>query len=151
VDPAELTQALGLDPLHAWAAGSAREAIGAAPNRRHAESYWFAELPSPRTVTRELAHFMAPWVMPSASADAAVSSTRAIEVPIEGFLASQLRRLQSNAALLGWLREGGGSCELCVTLAARGAALFELSPSLLSAIAALHLSLSIEVAEDSGS
>jgi hypothetical protein len=136
IDPAELTAALGLEPAHAWAAGSAREATGGGPARgAHPDTYWLAPLGDPGWERSTLAtgprtHFF--WPPRQA-------------LPLETFLLAQLRLLLPKRELLLRLAAEGGSVEVALTLAAGSGLGLELAAPLLRSFAELGVGLSIEI------
>jgi hypothetical protein len=136
IDPAALTAALGLEPAHAWAAGSAREASGGGPARgAHPDTYWIAPLGD------------AGWersALPTGPRSQYFWPPRQA-LPLETFLLAQLRLLLPNRALLQRLAADGGSAEVALNLSAGPGLGVELAPSLLRAFADLGVGLSIEI------
>ena len=136
IDPGEITRVLGLQPAHAWAAGSPRGESAA--RGAHAESYWFAPLGEaiwPREGEAAVAGPQAgeSWSFPSAT------------LPLEAFLLSRIRMLAAHRGFLARLSTEGGSCELAVTLSARERLSVELPPGLLRALAELDIAITLDV------
>ncbi len=137
IDPAEITRELGLQPAHAWAAGSPRTSVATA-RTAHPESYWFAPLgeslwpnieavaPAPPTPGPAW-----PFVVPNP--------------PLEMFLLAMLRLLTPHKGFFARISTEGGRCELAVTMSARDRFSIELPPPLLRALAALELSVTLDV------
>jgi hypothetical protein len=124
IDPGEITRVLGIEPAHAWAAGSPR---GGAETARsaHTESYWFAPLgerlwPSWTSST-----------MPAA--------------PFEAFLLAQIRLLTPHKGFFARLGTDGGTCELAVTLSAGDRIGIELPAPLLRSLADLGMAITLEI------
>jgi hypothetical protein len=89
LDPAVLTKALHLEPLHCWRAGDPRRSdTGAALGGEHRESYWSAPLPG----------------QPVGSA----------AFPLELFLGQQLVQLNRHRELLNRLQTDGGQISLLI-------------------------------------
>ena len=135
LDPGEITRVLGLEPAHAWAAGSPRGEPAAARGA-HLQSYWFAPLGEaiwPRAADgAALAHGEGPpW--PSAT------------LPLDAFLLAQLRLLAPHQRFFARISTEGGSCELAVTLSARDRLSIELPPGLLRSLAALEIAITLDV------
>ncbi len=123
IDPGEITRVLGIEPAHAWAAGSPRG--GAEPARSpHAESYWFAPLGEsmwPRGL------------LPSP------------ELPFEAFLLAQIRLLTPHKGFFARLSTDGGTCELAVTLTTRDRCTVEMPAALLRSLADLNIAITLDV------
>ncbi|HUO95396.1 MAG TPA: DUF4279 domain-containing protein [Steroidobacteraceae bacterium] len=128
IDPDEITRELGLEPAHAWAAGSPRAAEPA--RGAHPDSYWFAPLAVPA------------WAPESRLAEWPGSQT----LPLESFLLAQVRLLTPHKSFFARINTEGGSCELAVTLGMQGRLVVELPASLVRSLAALDLSVTLEVA-----
>jgi hypothetical protein len=128
IDPDEITRELGLAPAHAWAAGSPR---GTEPARgAHPDSYWFAPLEVPA------------WRHAAPLPEWLGSQT----LPLESFLLAQVRLLTPHKSFFARINIEGGSCELAVTLGMQGRLVVELPASLVRSLAALDLSVTLEVA-----
>jgi len=126
IDPDEITRELGLTPAHAWAAGSPRgPARGARP-----DSYWFAPLEAP---SWPRAAILASWV-----------GSRTL--PFESFLLAQVRLLTPHKQFFARINTEGGTCELAVTLGMEERLSVEFPAALVRALAALDLSITLEVA-----
>lgn len=136
IDPGEITRELGLQPAHAWAAGSPRGEPGGARGA-HAGSYWFA--PLGESVWRRLEAGAA---APPEGDEWPFGSTLP---PLETFLRSQLRLLAPHRGFFARLGSDGGSCELAVTLSARERFSVELPPGLLRSLADLGIAITLDV------
>jgi len=135
IDPGEITRELGLEPAHAWAAGSPR---GEATRARgaHSESYWFAPLGE------------AIWQRAGAADEPKADPAWPFPSPpmsLETFLLSQIRLLVPHRGFFARISTEGGSCELAVTLNARERFSVELPPGLLRSLAELDIAVTLEV------
>jgi hypothetical protein len=136
IDPGEITRVLGLEPAHAWAAGSPR--AESAARGTHAESYWFAPLGEaiwPREGGPAVAGPPAgeSWPFPSAT------------LPLEAVLLSRIRLLTAHRGFFARLSTEGGSCELVVTLNARERFSVELPAGLLRSLAELDIAITLDI------
>ncbi len=135
IDPAEISEALGLEAEHAWAAGSARTAAGGGRARSaHPDTFWIAELTRPGW---ERATFLAGLRAPGRAGEGA-------RLPLELFLFAQLRQLQGKGEFLRRLAAEGGELVLQVALPAMPEFCLELGPGLLRSAGDLGLGLSLE-------
>jgi hypothetical protein len=117
IDPAQITQALGLQPGHVWSKGEQRtDAAGAALGGNHRASYWLCEVP-PR---------------PDEPAT------------LEGELARLLQTLRKSTTFLQGLQQGGGTVELFVTIFVRGDFRIELIPEQAALLGQAGIALTIE-------
>jgi hypothetical protein len=137
IDPGEVTRVLGLQPAHAWAAGSPRGEPATARGA-HTESYWFAPLGEsvwPRLGGESPpAHEAGPaWQFQSQSPS------------LEAFLLAQIRLLAPHQRFFARIGAEGGSCELAVTLSVRERCSIELPPGLLRSLAALDIAVTLDV------
>jgi Domain of unknown function (DUF4279) len=137
IDPGEITRVLGLEPAHAWAAGSPRGEAAAARGA-HAESYWFAPLGEsiwsrPGGDDERVRVAGQPWQLASQM------------LPLETFLLALLRQLAPHQRFFARLHTEGGSCELAVTLSASDRFSIELPAGLLRSLAALDMSITLDV------
>jgi hypothetical protein len=124
IDPGEITRVLGIEPAHAWAAGSPRD--GAPATRGpHQESYWFAPLGER--------------LWPSGLAGAVPVA------PFEAFLLAQIRLLTPHKGFFARLSTDGGTCELAVTLSAGDRCTVELPAALLRSLAELNIAITLEI------
>ena len=137
IDPGEITRELGLAPAHAWAAGSPRGA--GAERGAHTESYWFAPLGESIWPRAAAAGTLA------GSAGQAMSTALQAALPLEAFLLAQIRQLTPHRSFFARLSTEGGRCELAVTLGAHDRWSIELPSSLLRSLAALDISITLEV------
>jgi hypothetical protein len=137
IDPAEITTTLGLTPVHAWAAGSAREAaVGERTRGAHPDTYWLAPL-GEQGMSREREAVAGKFAWPLLQA-----------LPLDTFLAGQVRVLMTHKAFFARLKDTGGSCELMIAISASERWGVELPPALLRALAELSIGLSIEVSAE---
>ncbi len=142
IDPAELSSTLGLAPVHAWAAGSARASGGAAAGRgSHPDTYWLAPLGD------------AGWQKSQGGVAAAAEPGKFFwpplqALPLESFLLSQLRLLVPHKAFFARLKAEGASCEVSVALGTDERWEVDLPPSLLRALADLNIGITIEVSAE---
>jgi len=132
IDPGEITRELGLEPAHAWAAGSPR-GESAAARGAHVQSYWFAPLGE------------SVWQRATAGHADSGPLGRAWAPPLEAFLLSQIRLLAPHRGFFARLSTEGGSCELAVTLSARERFSVELPPGLLRSLAELNIAFTLDV------
>jgi hypothetical protein len=140
IDPAEVTTTLGLTPVHAWAAGSAREAaVGERTRGAHPDTYWLAPL-GEHGAQREREPVAGKFAWPLLQA-----------LPLDAFLVGQARLLMTHKAFFARLKDTGGSCELMVAISASERWGVELPPALLRALAELSIGLSIEVSAEAES
>ena len=142
MDPAELSRTLGLAPVHAWAAGSARASgSGEGGRGQHPDTYWLAPLGD------------AGWNPPKGGEAGGVAGGKFFwpplqALPLESFLLSQLRLLVPHKAFFARLKAEGASCEVSVALAADERWEVDLPPSLLRSLADLNIGITIEVSAD---
>ena len=137
IDPGEITRVLGLQPAHAWAAGSPRGEPAAARGA-HTESYWFAPLGE------------SIWPRLGGDAVPAHGAGPASQFPsqspsLEAFLHAQIRLLAPHRRFFARIGSEGGSCELAVTLSARDRCSIELPPALLRSLGALDIAITLDV------
>jgi len=118
IDPAQITEALGLQPGHVWSKGEQRtdEAGTALAGNRRA-SYWLCEVP-PR---------------PDEKAN------------LESEISRLLHTLRKSTDFLQGLQNGGGTVELFVTIFVRGDFRIELRPDLATLLGRTGIALTIEV------
>ena len=142
IDPTDITTVLGLTPVHEWAAGSIREAVGAEGARgRHSDSYWLAPLGD------------AAWYPARSAAIAAAAGkslwplTRAM--PLDAFLLGQARLLVPHKDFFARLKAEGAVCELAVALSPDENWAVDLTPALLRSLAELNIGMSIELNAES--
>ena len=135
IDQGEITRELGLEPAHAWAAGSPRGEPPAA-HGAHAQSYWFA--PLGESIWQRAGVAQGPTAEPSWTFPSPL-------VPLETFLLSQIRLLVPHRGFFARISTEGGSCELAVTLNARERFSVELPPGLLRSLAELDIAITLDV------
>ncbi len=119
LDPAVLTKALRLEPLHCWRAGEPRLSVtGAALGGEHRESYWSAPLPG----------------QPVGSA----------AFPLEMFLGQQLVQLNRHREFLGRLQSEGAQISLLIEMSPLENAVLTLSPSVSRKLADLNIEVEFQ-------
>ena len=119
VDPAVLTKALHIEPLHCWRAGEPRRsASGTALGGEHRESYWSAPLPG----------------QPVGSA----------AFPLELFLGQQLVQLNRHRELLSRLQSEGGQISLLIEMSPVENAVLTLSTSVSRKLADLNIEVEFQ-------
>ena len=121
IDPAEITQALGLKPKRAWKAGDTRQTPKGMPLEGiYRESYWYTDLIQ----------------------DGEHSSEGTL---IEEYLDYFAKQLAPSRDFFARIRSEGGRVELSIGLYNDRNFGFELPPSLLSAAADIGLSLLFDI------
>jgi hypothetical protein len=119
LDPAVLTKALHLEPLHSWRAGEPRRSItGAALGGEHRESYWSAPLPGQ-----------------------AVGSAA---FPVELFLGQQLVQLSRHREFLSRLQTEGGQISLLIEVSPAENAVLTLSTGVSRKLADLNIEVEFQ-------
>lgn len=118
IDPARITQALGLQPGHLWSKGEQRtDASGTALAGNHRASYWLCQIP-PRPEER---------------------------ASLESEMSRLLRMLRKCSGFLQDLHCGGGAVELFVTIFARGDFRIELLPDQATLLGRTGITVTIEI------
>jgi len=121
IDPAVVTEALGLQPQHSWKAGAARRTPTGEPlEGRYRESYWTAQIVDAERI----------------------SST---EMPLEVALAQSVALLQKNEKFLAKVADEGGSAELFIGIFGAGNLGIELPPTLLARFGRLGVAISLDI------
>ena len=121
IDPAEITEALRVDPQHTWRAGDMRCApAGDEIGGTHRESYCTGRVMAKPELARD-------------------------QVGVESEILRALGTLRRSFDLLNRLKEEGGSAELHVSLYAREEFNLELLPESLSLLGRLGLTLALDV------
>jgi hypothetical protein len=124
LDPDSITQALGLEPQHAWRAGDARrDSAGEALEGAYRESYWVGRL--------------------------AQGAGTAGQSSAEGALLNALAQLDRTRSFLEQLSAQGGHAELHVSLLAQENFRLDLSAPSLNLLARLGLAVVLEVQTNS--
>lgn len=119
LDPAVLTKALHLEPLHSWRAGEPRRSITGAPlGGEHRESYWSAQLPGQ-----------------------AVGSAA---FPLELFLGQQLVQLGRHRELLSRMQSEGGQISLLIEISGVENAVLTLSTGVCRKLADLNIEVEFQ-------
>ena len=121
IDPAEITQTLGIEPQHTWKAGEPRrDPVGGALEGIYRVSYWMGRLMD----------------------EPQLSSAR---LSVESVLLQILARLRRSYDFLEQLHAEGGVAELHISLYAREDFRFELSGESLGLLGRLGLAVALEV------
>jgi hypothetical protein len=119
LDPAELTKALHLEPVHSWRAGEPRRsASGSMLGGEHRESYWSASLPG--------------------------QVVGAAAFALESFLGQQLVQLNRHRELLGRLQDEGGQISLLIEISRVENAALTLSTNVSRKLADLNIELEFQ-------
>jgi hypothetical protein len=119
MDPAALTKALHLEPLHSWRAGEPRRSVtGVALGGEHRESYWSAPL-----------------------SGQAVGSAA---FPLELFLGQQLVQLGRHRELLSRVQAEGGQISLLIEMAPAENAVLTLSTGVSRKLADLNIEVEFQ-------
>jgi Domain of unknown function (DUF4279) len=119
LDPAVLTKALHLEPLHCWRAGEPRRSVtGAALGGEHRDSYWSAPLPGQ-----------------------AVGSAA---FPLELFLGQQLVQLGRHRELLSRVQGEGGQISLLIEISPAENAVLTLSTGVSRKLADLNIEVEFQ-------
>lgn len=121
IDPGHVSQALGLQPGHAWRNGEERvDATGAALGGNHRESYWLCEFPPRARFSSE--------------------GNR-----LESELSQVLHTLRRSVRFMQDLQHGGGIAELFVSIYARGDFRIELLADEAALLGRMGVALTVEV------
>jgi len=119
IEPAKITEALGLQPQHSWQAGASRQTATGGTGE-HRDSYWMAKLMD----------------------EPQLSTT---EISVEGVLVQTITQLRRAQGFLEQLRADGGMSELSISLFARGNFRLELSPDTMTLLGRMGLGVVLEV------
>lgn len=120
VDPARITQTLGIQPQHTWKAGDTRrDPLGAQLGGAHRESYWMARLMEAPELSSE--------------------------VSVESVLMQTVAQLRRSHAFLEQLTIEGGVAELHVSLFARENFRLDLPPDTLASFGRLGLAVALDI------
>ena len=121
IEPAEITEALGIEPQHTWKAGDSRRASTGEPlERTYRESYWMGRLMDEPQLSSELAS-------------------------VEATLLQTLTQLRRSQDFLARLSQEGGVAELHISMFTRGNFRLELSAESLTLLGRLGLGIALEV------
>lgn len=121
IDPATITQTLGIKPQHTWQSGTPRVGPeGESLEGLYRESYWMARLMD----------------TPQLSSD---------QVSVEGVLRETLANLRRSQAFLERIQAEGGVTELHVSLFARANFSLELPASTLALLGRLGVGVALEI------
>ncbi len=146
IDPAELTSAFGVEPLHSFRAGDPRNGPGQrSGSSRHTGSYWLADLKEglPFAVMSPASGF------PPNAVDALRESRKRLETMVGENLGLALnvlvmRVLQPRASLLERLRAEEGEVALLIEVNTVVAEPFSLAPQVLKGLADLGITIEFE-------
>lgn len=120
IDPARITQALGIEPQHTWRAGDVRRApTGGALEGVYRESYWMGRLMEAPQLSARLS--------------------------VESLLMQILVQLRRSQGLLEQLDDEGGVTELHVSLFARKDFQLGLARELVASLERLRLAVTFEI------
>lgn len=120
IDPAVITETLGIQPQHCWKAGEPRDAAGADRAGVYRDSYWIGRLLDEPQLSSE-------------------------ELSVESLLLRTLTQLRRSQSFLEQLSAGGSVAELFVSVFTRGNFRLELSADLLSLLSRLRLSVALDL------
>jgi hypothetical protein len=121
IDPAAITQSLGIEPQHTWKAGDARRGpAGEELEGVYHQSYWTGRLMD----------------------DPQLSSGR---TTVESVLLQTLSQLGRSHDFLQQLSTDGGTAELVVSLFARGVFRLDLSPESSALLGRLRLTIAFDI------
>ena len=121
IDPARITQTLGIQPQHTWRAGDPRrDPAGGAREGAYRESYWMGRLTDEPQLSSGL-------------------------LSLESVLLQNLVHLRRSHAFLERFKADGGVAELYVSLYAREAFRLELSDESLALLGRLGLAVALDV------
>ncbi len=121
IDPAAITEELGIEPQHTWKAGDRRlDAAGDALEGSYRESYWMARLTEQPQLSSE-------------------------RQSVEGMLLQTLAQLHRSQAFLEKINAAQGAAELHVSLYAREEFTLQLSADSLALLGRLRLSISLDI------
>jgi len=120
IDPARITQSLGIKPQHTWQSGTPRKnAEGECLEGVYRESYWMAQLVAPRLASDQ--------------------------VSVEAALRETLTHLQRAREFLERIRAEGGVAELYVSVCARADFKLELSAATLALLGRLGIAIALDI------
>jgi len=120
IDPAAITQALGITPQHTWQAGTPRiGARGESLEGLYRESYWMGRLMETPRLSGQ--------------------------VSVEGMLGDTLANLRRSQAFLERIQDEGGVTEFHVSLFARASFGLELPASTLALLGRLGVGVALEI------
>lgn len=121
IDPAKITQTLGIEPQHTWKVGDPRrDPAGGALEGAYRESYWMGRLMD----------------------EPELSSAR---LSVESVLLQRLAHLRRSQDFLEQFHAEGGVAELHISLYAREAFRLELSEESLGVLSRLGLAVALDV------
>jgi hypothetical protein len=121
IDPAQISQSLGIEPQHSWRAGEPRlDSDGSALEGAYRESYWMGRI----------------------MAEPALASSK---VGVESQLLQMLAQLRRSFGFLESLKQQGAVTELQVSIFAREDFSLEFMPESLQLLGRLGLTVQLEV------
>jgi len=119
IEPAKITEALGLQPQHSWKAGTSRQTSTGGTGEHH-DSYWMTKLmDEPQLSTPEMS--------------------------VESILVQTITQLRRAQAFLEKLHGDGGVSELSISLFARENFRLELSPDTMTLMGRMGLGVVLEI------
>ena len=141
INPVEISQALEIEPEHAFQAGDARRSGGRAPPSVHTESYWLGIL-KPRAVLPDISF---PGNERSQVAQARLTETmRSLTWALS---LSASRVLSVHAGLLRRIRAEGGQVTLLVAISESEATSFSLAPEASRLFGELGITVEFELGD----
>ena len=121
IDPASITQSLGIEPQHTWKAGEVRRGpAGEVVEGVYHQSYWTGRLMEEPQVSSE-------------------------QATVESLLLNTLTQLRRSHDFLLGLSADGGNAELIVSLFARGVFRLDLSPDTSALLGRLRLTIAFDI------
>jgi hypothetical protein len=121
MDPASITQSLGIEPQHTWRAGEARRGpTGEELEGAYHQSYWTGRLMEEPQLSSE-------------------------QTTVESVLLTTLSQLRRSYDFLQQLSTDGGTAELTVSLFARGVFRLDLSPESSALLGRLRLTIAFDI------
>lgn len=121
IDPTEITDALGIEPQHAWQSGQPRcDVTGSKLGGCHRDSYWMTRL----------------MVEPQLSSQ---------NVSVEAVLWQTLTQIRRAQLLLDRVNSEGGAIEILVSIYSRDVFKLELATDALTLLGRLHISIALDI------
>jgi hypothetical protein len=146
IDPAELSRAFALEPLHAFRAGDLRAARQGSGSTRHAASYWLVDLVPGLSTAIAFEPSFSDAIGVSQTARQRLGDMAAGNPGLAlSLIVTQV--LKARADLLTRLVAEGGDVTLLVELSTQTLQGFSLAPQTLRALADLAVTVNVEFAE----
>jgi hypothetical protein len=121
IDPASITESLGIEPQHTWRAGEVRRGpTGEELDGAYHQSYWTGRLMQAPQLSSE-------------------------QTTVESVLLTTLTQLRRSHDFLQQLSTDGGTAELTVSLFARGVFRLDLSPESSALLGSLRLTIAFDI------